>query len=53
MQDHLRTVMVLHERLGVLPGPDYQEIRTYAEKTRVLADQARAALDKHAAEHGC
>jgi hypothetical protein len=52
-QDYLRAVMVLHERLGVMPRQDYREIRTYAEKTRLLAEQARAALDKHTAEHGC
>jgi hypothetical protein len=53
MQDYLRAVMVLHERLGVMPRQDYQEIRAYAEKTRLLAEQTRAALEKHTAEHGC
>lgn len=45
--------MVLHERMRVMSKQDYEEIRAFAEKTRKLADQARAALDKHTAEHGC
>jgi len=52
-QDYFRAVMVLQERSGVMQKRDYQEIRTYAEKTRLLAEQARAALEKHRAEHGC
>ena len=51
--DYSRAVMVLHERMRVMSKQDYEEIRAFAEKTRKLADQARAALDKHTAEHGC
>jgi hypothetical protein len=51
--DYQRAVLVLHERLGVMSKKEYQEIRAFAEKTRELADQARAALDQHTNEHGC
>ena len=32
---------------------DYEEIRQYAEKMRTLVEQARIALERHIAEHGC
>jgi hypothetical protein len=51
--DYSRAVLVLHERSGVMSKYEYQEIRDFAEKTRELAEQARSALDRHAAKHGC
>ena len=43
----------MHERLGVLAKRDYETIRAFAEKTRVLAENGRMALEKHIADHGC
>jgi len=51
--DYGRAVMVLHERTGKLSRQDYQDIRAFAETARQRAEDARAALDKHTAEHGC
>jgi hypothetical protein len=53
ISDYSRAVEVLHLRLGTLPKQEYEKIRTFAEKTRELAEQARLALERHAAEHGC
>jgi hypothetical protein len=51
--DYGRAVMVLHERVGKLTKRDYEDIRSFSDKARETAEQARAALDKHTAEHGC
>jgi hypothetical protein len=51
--DYKRALEVLNRRTGVLLEGDYKTIRAFAEETRQLAEQARAALDKHIAEHGC
>ena len=51
--DYMRAVRLLEERSGVMPKRDYEEIRKYAEKTREVSEQARAALEKHTVEHGC
>jgi hypothetical protein len=51
--DYSRAVLVLHERSGVMTRQEYLDIRAFAEKARDLEGQARAALDRHAAEHGC
>jgi hypothetical protein len=51
--DYMRAVKVLHARSGTMSKPDYEEIHKYAEQMRELTEQARLALEKHAAEHGC
>lgn len=51
--DYSRAVAVLRERSGVMPRLGCQRIRTFADETAALAAQARTALDKHSAEHGC
>ena len=51
--DYRRALMLLREQSGVMSKRDYDAIRVFAEKARELADQARAALDKHIADHGC
>lgn len=51
--DYNRAVLVMHERVGVMSRRQYERIRAYAEKTRLAAQGAHAALEKHTAEHGC
>jgi hypothetical protein len=51
--DYVRAAALLNKRTGVMSKQDYEEIRTYAEKVRDLAEQARIALERHIAEHGC
>jgi hypothetical protein len=51
--DFIRAVTVLHQRSGVMSKEDYEGIRRYADKTRELTEEARIALERHTAEHGC
>ena len=51
--DHSRAVMVLHEYSGEMSRTDYEEILSFAEMARELAEHARAELDLHLIEHGC
>ena len=51
--DYFRAVSLLSKRTGVMRRQDYEEIRQYAEKMRTLVEQARIALERHIAEHGC
>jgi hypothetical protein len=51
--DYGRALEVLNRRTGVLREEEYKTIRTFAEKTRQLVEQARTALEKHISEHGC
>jgi hypothetical protein len=51
--DHGRALEVLHRRTGVLQEEDYKAIRAFAEESKHLVEQTRAALESHMAEHGC
>jgi hypothetical protein len=51
--DYGRAQEVLNRRTGVLPGEEYKAIRAFAEKTKQLVEEARTALERHIAEHGC
>jgi hypothetical protein len=51
--DYSRAVQLLQRRAGVMEKADYDELRGFAEEARKTADEARAALDRHTAEHGC
>jgi hypothetical protein len=31
----------------------YKEVKEFAETARTVVEEARAALDRHMAEHGC
>ena len=53
VSDYNRTVAVLQERTGVMSKQDYETIHTFVEKARKQVDDARAAIEKHTAEHGC
>jgi hypothetical protein len=50
--DHRRVVAFLKERSWITMKRDH-DIRALAEKARTLAEQTRAALEKHAVEQGC
>jgi len=45
--------MVLHERSGRMLKADYRTIHDFAEKSRTVVDEARAALNEHIVIHGC
>ncbi len=49
--DHTRALKLLHQRLQ--SEQDCDLIRSYVDKTNELAKQARVALERHLAEHGC
>jgi hypothetical protein len=51
--DYHRTIMVLTERIGIMPKADYDRIRDYIENARTVLEAAREALDRHTVEHGC
>jgi hypothetical protein len=51
--EYMRAVTFLHEQSGTMFKRDYDAIRTFAEKTEESIEQARVALQRHSAEHGC
>jgi hypothetical protein len=51
--DYSGAVQLLQRSAGVMKKPDYDELRGFAEEARKTAEEARAALDRHTAEHGC
>jgi hypothetical protein len=51
--DYSRAVKVLAERSGVMSIDDYNRIRDFCETARVRSEAARAAMDRHIAQHGC
>jgi len=51
--DYGRAVQVLNDHLGTLRKDEYEKMRKFSEKARREADEARAALERHTAEHGC
>jgi|HubBroStandDraft_1064217.scaffolds.fasta_scaffold1742697_1 hypothetical protein len=53
LSDYERVSKLLNERTGVMAKEDYDGIRVFAEKARELAEQARATLDRHTAQHCC
>ena len=51
--DYSRAVLVLSGRSAVMSRDDYTRIRDFREQARARAEAARAAMDRHVAEHGC
>lgn len=51
--DYSRAVMVLNEHVGIMRKDEYEKLRRFSEKARQLTDDARQALERHTAEHGC
>jgi hypothetical protein len=46
-------VEALHSRLGVVPKQTYESMRCEAEAARVRSEEARLAVERHVAQHGC
>jgi len=51
--DYNRAFAFLRSDLGTLRKADYVKIREYIEVARLKSEDARLALEKHIAEHGC
>jgi len=51
--NHQRAIHHLTWMLGVLKKPNYQDLHEFAETAREIMEDARKALDRHTAEHGC
>lgn len=48
-----RTVRVLNQKMGVMSKEEYVRILRFSEQARIRSEQARLALERHVAEHGC
>jgi hypothetical protein len=46
-------VKQLHQRIGTSPKEEYQRRERISSEARVQSEQARLALEKHIATHGC
>jgi len=53
LSDYSRAVALLQKRSGVMSKQDYKDIHNFVERARGQIEHARAALEKHTAEHGC
>jgi RNase P subunit RPR2 len=51
--DYQRAFAVVNARLGTLKQADYEKLRAYIDQARTISENARTALDRHMAEHGC
>jgi hypothetical protein len=51
--NYRRAALVLQERLGVMKKEHYRRIRAYVDEARAKVEEARQAVQRHAAEHGC
>jgi hypothetical protein len=51
--DYSRALDVLQRHTGVMKKSKYKEVSEFAETARKAVEEARAALDRHMAEHGC
>jgi hypothetical protein len=48
-----RTLAVLNARIAELPGDKDERLRQVGENAKTRLEQARRALERHLAEHGC
>jgi hypothetical protein len=48
-----RAVEVLNERIDGLSRHEYDFLRQFVDDARARSEEARDALDRHVAEHGC
>jgi hypothetical protein len=46
-------VSELHRKIGTSPLPEYQGLQRAADEARLESEQARLALERHVALHGC
>lgn len=51
--DYSRAVLVLNEHIGTLRKDQYEKLRQFSEDAWRTTDEARIALERHTAEHGC
>jgi hypothetical protein len=50
---YISAAETLRGRVGVLEKAEYQRLNRAVEEARTKMEDARAALDRHMAEHGC
>ena len=50
---HQRAVQGLARFIGKLKKSDFEELLEFGETARKIVNEAREALERHAAEHGC
>jgi len=53
LSDYNRAVTLLQKRSGVMSKLDYEDIHNFVERAGKQTEHARAALERHTAEHGC
>jgi hypothetical protein len=46
-------VAALQQKTGTSPKAEYETLRMVADDARMKSEQARLALEEHAAMHGC
>jgi hypothetical protein len=51
--DYQRAFALVNARIGTLKQSDYEKLRAYIDQARTTSENARTALDRHIAEHGC
>jgi hypothetical protein len=51
--DYERAIRKLTWRIGGVKYPNYEELQDLAEAATKLVENARDALERHTAEHGC
>ena len=52
-ENYSKSVADLSRKIGILPQPDYEEMRRKAEQARERSVAAQRALDAHIQDHGC
>jgi hypothetical protein len=53
MTEHVRTMAVLNNRMGIVPQGLFPKIQRTAEETRLQSERARVNLEIHLVTHGC
>ena len=53
VSDHTRAFDISEAFVGTAKKDDYERLYNYVEQARVRAEDARLALERHIAEHGC
>lgn len=52
-EHYSQAVNQLSKQIGVLPKPDYEQLKQVAEEARRSSIEAQAKLEAHVSEHGC
>jgi hypothetical protein len=48
-----RALAALNWKIGSITKQEYERLRSFTEEAHSKLEQARTALDRHIAEHGC